>query len=225
MALSAYNLGTAQSHVSTTLVVTCANNVSIGDVILVFLSYGGGTVVPTAPTDSGLNTYTLLNSNTTLNSGNSSILLWASTATAALTTSSIITVNCPLGSATCNITGVTGQGTLDLNTTSTGGFSTTPSITSGTPSSSGELFIGFAGTVGNNTHTWTQSAGGWSSPPNFVNGSSGIGAGGVEGGNQVNAGTGTLTYHPVVSTTVNWGCFLLSYPSGVQDILSPQIWM
>jgi hypothetical protein len=73
------------------------------------------------------------------------------------------------------------------------------SLTSGTPSVSGELFLGFVG-VATNTRTSTyiqDTANGWSVPPSA---SSGF-LTGVCGGTLINNGTGTKTFAPTDAQT------------------------
>lgn len=75
------------------------------------------------------------------------------------------------------------------------GTSNSPSTTSGTPGVSGELFVS-AFEVNGTSPTFTQDSGnGWAAP--FTEDPTGI----MAGGSQVNAGTGTKTYHPTTSGT------------------------
>jgi hypothetical protein len=76
-----------------------------------------------------------------------------------------------------------------------------PTLTSGTPTISGELFVGIVGDLPGGAPAFVQdTAHGWVTPPTqsvtsvFT---------GIYGGTQVNAGTGTITYAP--ATSVN-GC-------------------
>jgi len=98
---------------------------------------------------------------------------------------------------------------LDSAVTATAtGASAAPTVTSGSPAQSGELFIGALG-WSNGTATFTQDSGnGWSSPPNSVVTAS---APSVAGGNQVNSGTGTKAYAPSLSTAVVWADLVVGF--------------
>lgn len=85
------------------------------------------------------------------------------------------------------------------------GNSAAPTVTSGTPAQSGELFVGGIGV--NGTETFTQDSGhGWSSPPN----SSGS-TFPAFGGAQVNAGTGTKIFAPTLSASNLWGINVVGF--------------
>jgi hypothetical protein len=75
---------------------------------------------------------------------------------------------------------------------------TQPTVTSGTPGVSGELFVGavLQGIVG--TLSFTQdAANGWAVPPNEADDTTSALA---AGGNQINAGTGTKTFAPTLGS-------------------------
>ena len=94
---------------------------------------------------------------------------------------------------------------LDLVTTPTGGSSTSPSITSGTPAASGELFVGAVGWVLSDTFTQASL---WAAPPTAEL----IAGANIAGGYLVNAGAGAETYAPtLVSTAETWGALLVSF--------------
>jgi hypothetical protein len=93
---------------------------------------------------------------------------------------------------------------LDSAVTATAfGSSTTPTVTSGTPASTGELFV--AG-IGEGGSTFTQDSGhGWTSPPNVDSNNN------VAGGKQVNAGTGTKIFAPTLGASTTWAVNVLGF--------------
>lgn len=101
---------------------------------------------------------------------------------------------------------------LDLNTSpTTSGASkiTNPTITSGTPSTAGEIFVGMIGFVTvSPTSTMIQATGGWQQPPDF---SASVGNLAHGGGWLKNAGTGTVTYNPTLSANNFVGAMLFSF--------------
>lgn len=71
------------------------------------------------------------------------------------------------------------------------GKATPPSLSSGVPAQSNELFVAYI--VGSNTGSFSQdTANGWAAPPNVISAS----VFEIGGGNQVNAGTGAITWAP-----------------------------
>ncbi len=81
-------------------------------------------------------------------------------------------------------------------TASASGTSATPSVTSGTPTQTNELFVGLC--VDNNTVGFTQAAG-WTTPFNS--------AGGIiiiNGAHRTNSALATLTYAPTFPVSVTW---------------------
>lgn len=79
---------------------------------------------------------------------------------------------------------------------SSGGIS---SLTSGAPAVSGELFIGFAGSLG----TASQGSAPWATPPDGNVSFSAIGA------NQINSGSGALTYDPALNNA--WAILIAGF--------------
>lgn len=101
-------------------------------------------------------------------------------------------------------TGVDTVAPLDtaVTTTATPGSTTTPSVTSGTPVQSGELFVGFIAQQQNTQLFAQDTVNGWAAPPDMI-GFTAVNLGSafacIAGGNQVNAGTGTKTFAPVTA--------------------------
>lgn len=87
------------------------------------------------------------------------------------------------------------------------GASAAPSVTSGSPTAAGELFVGLVGNTGN--FAFTQDAAlAWATPPN---GSYGISGPGIRGGSVVNAGGTALTYAPTLGGSTNWAALVLAF--------------
>ncbi len=119
----------------------------------------------------------------------------------ALTSSNSITLTAPSGEQ-CDMgafcaTGIAQTSPLDSAVTETAETDTGGlSITSGTPSVSGEMFAVVCGSY-YNSGTFTQDTGhGWSTPFSYTNGS----YGGLAGGYEINTGTGTIKWAPSFST-------------------------
>lgn len=84
-----------------------------------------------------------------------------------------------------------------------GGNSATPSVTSGSPTTTGEAFIGCAGKTGIGVFTQDSVNAAWAAPPNtftqFI------------GGSVVNAGSGTLIYAPTVVGAHLWADVIIAF--------------
>lgn len=90
------------------------------------------------------------------------------------------------------------------------GSSSVPSVTSGIPTSSGELFIGVCSSQGMLSLT-VDTGNGWATPPTFV-ASSGFSSGAsVGGGSQINNSTGTKIHAPTLSTSRPWANFIVGF--------------
>ena len=81
----------------------------------------------------------------------------------------------------------------------------TPTVTSPSPSLSGELFVGIA-VENTGTNTFTQASG-WVSPPNAFPAT----GGNAIGGNLINAGSSAQTYNPSLSGTSSWSAIIVSF--------------
>jgi hypothetical protein len=98
---------------------------------------------------------------------------------------------------------------LDSAVTATaGGSSSTPSVTSGTPVKSGELFVGAVGnSTDGGTIVVTQDSGhGWAFPPN-TDGVVTV----IAGGNQVNSGVGTKVFAPTLNQSTPWAASVVGF--------------
>lgn len=126
----------------------------------------------------------------------------------ALTSGNTITYTPPANGANCisafYATGVATTGSLDTAVTAKAtGTSTSPTVTSGTPTVAGELFVGLLCGFGN-SGTFTQATPTWATP--FNEGTSGTASGNarVNGANQVNSAKSTLTYNPGTSVSTQY---------------------
>ena len=102
-------------------------------------------------------------------------------------------------------TGIDTSAPLDTAVTASASGTGTPfSVTSGTPSQSGELFLGVLSEK--SSQTWTNTSP-WTTPFDFI-ATSGNGVGGA---NQVNSGTGTKTFSETITGTPNWAAFIVGF--------------
>lgn len=205
MAVAVTNIGTATGSTATIAVTVPAGGVPSGSLIFVCAvdkaSSAGGSIADTAG-----NTYTLISS-VSLNgsAANGTLRTYYCKNCVGLSSGNSITltkVDAIFSAAMSAMyaTGIDITAPLDTAVTaSSTGNTSTPTVTSGTPSQSGELFIAVAGQGG--TITFTQdSAHNWVAPPNRA---SVGGAADVAGGSQVNAGAGTIIFAPTTSAAAN----------------------
>lgn len=191
------NIGTNSNTTGATLTLTGVT-VPAGSLIIVIVDENGSNVALGSVAD-GVNTYS---------SAGSTFGKIFFAANASLSGGTITyTKNVSGDTATISAAYATGVATvspLDAAVTATAtGSGTSPSVTSGTPGQSGELFIGMVSPLATSgSITMTQDAGhGWSFPPNFVDTT----VTAVGGGNQVNAGTGTKIFAPTLTgTSITW---------------------
>lgn len=98
-------------------------------------------------------------------------------------------------------------------------------LTSGTPSVTGELIVAFVGWQSGTTDLTLDTGDGWSAiPTNIADASSSTA---ILGGHQVNSGTGTVVFKPVNSGTSIFGrAFIIGFkaiPNPSSFILSPTV--
>lgn len=209
MAISVTNIGTANSTTAggaTATITVPGGGVPAGALIgLVATETASTTAAGGTVTDTGLNTYTAqtpisLNGVTT---NGFSQFFWVNNATTLISTNTIVYAKqTALGRATISafyVTGLATSSVLDSAVTASAtGTGTSPSVTSGTPSVAGDLFVAIAGWSAVLSRTYTQDTGhGWAAPPTAVNPSGTVA--GLGGGNQVNAGTGTIQFTPTIN--------------------------
>src|SRR5258706_2245004 len=219
MPLSVTNIGSNTGVAVNTVAVTVpAGGVPAGALIVVCVSDNSvsGTGGLNAVADTGGNVYTsAVQANNNNAAANGCGIMYTANVTKALVNTNTITYT--LGTATSSAAVaafyIKGAPTLIEAKNSATGSSTTPSVTSGTPSVAGDLFIGMVSAttlVSSFTQDSTNAA--WASPPGQVS----IAAPPLGGGNVVNAGAGTRTYAPTFGTTDTWAALIM----GVQGTVS-----
>lgn len=188
--------------------------ITVGSLVVVGASDRSTTVIGTV-TDSGGNTYTaIISKNFNAAAANGVAGLFYSVLATGLTTAGPSTITYTMGAANkiagMAILSATGNSTAPLDSAVTAfatGASSTPTVTSGTPAVSGELFVGFAGRNSGVTPITEDAGNGWATPLSTFANISGVG--GI-GGNQVNGGTGTLIYAPTFPNS-QWADFVVGF--------------
>lgn len=203
MAIVVTDIGNASAFTTNVSIAVPVGGVPAG--ALIYVGGGAGSVLPSASgvTD-GSNTYTKITSG---GSGSTFIASYFSANATALTSGTNITITVT-ATSTATIKRITAfyatgiaTSPLDSGVTATAsGTSTAVSVTSGAASVSGDLFVGLTVTAAAPV-VFTQATG-WTSPPDINQ--SGTAPGAVAGGNQVNAGSGALTYNPQWSVQGAW---------------------
>jgi len=118
------------------------------------------------------------------------------------------------------VTGIATSSALDTAVTSTAYGSGTISLTSGTPAVAGELFVAFATSYDAYKNWFTQdTTHGWATPPTAVNSTSHH----IDGGTQVNTGTGTKIFAPSGSdVNTHYAAWILGFePASALSTLPP----
>lgn len=209
MAISITNIGVATGATSVNPTVAVpAGGVPANALIVVAVAddslsgvVGSGTMSDTINTY--LSTAAIGNNNAPATNGFGQ--MFYSAGVSALTNSNSITYTKVLLTATASIsafyaTGIATSSPLDTAVTATAtSAGANPSVTSGTPSVAGELFVAILSMRRGAAPAFTQDTGhGWAIPPN----SELIALAAIGGGTQVNAGTGTITFSPTITTGV-----------------------
>lgn len=214
MTISVINIGTTSNTTGATVAITVpAGGVPAGALIFIGITEftstgpGGGSVSDTH------NTYTSVqakfNNNASAQGFGDSF--YAANVTA-LTSSDTITYTKKVSGAQCGITacyavGITPTNPLDTAATAvTTGLTSSPTVTSGTPSGAGELFFGLVTQNSGGVPGFVQASG-WATPPNEPTATNNTA---VDGGNQVNAGSGTLTFNPTIGAHQE-ACFICAF--------------
>ena len=189
------NLGTAHT-------VTVTSAITVGTDVFVCIADAQNTIGTMA--DSKGNSYSQLTSHA-IPGGGSAVVFHSNLTTQLFNNDTITYTSTASVRSDLSVFSVTGGNGLDTAVTaSASGSSSTPSVTSGIPTQSGELFVGVV--CQSNTRTLTQPAGGWAEPPNAI-----LIANGVDGGNLVNSGAAALTYNPTFNGgSANWAAFIFS---------------
>jgi hypothetical protein len=164
-------------------------------------------------TDTASNTYiAAVGANPNAATANGFVRIFYAWNVAALVSGNLITYNKVTSGDEANISSIYATGIqnssdpLDSAASATAtGSSSTPSVTSGTPAASGDLFVGTAG-LKTNTVFFSTDASGWTSIANEAN------ANIVNVFSyQINAGSGTKTYNPVFDGSAPWAALICAF--------------
>ena len=178
------------------------STIPVGSLVVVCFIERTNTGTSPTITDTSFNTYTSIK-HQLFGSSTGYIDILSSNLTTQLTATSTIT-GAPVTSSNASgmlVLSANVGGTVDAAVTnsnsSAGGYVT---VTSGTPGQANELFVACAGNSNNAFAMSNDGGNGWAAP--FTSGGeSGSGASDVAGGggNQVNAGTGTIAFAPTLT--------------------------
>lgn len=209
--------GTSSTVAGATVAVTPTATITSGSLVVLAVDEevtgGIGTV-----TDSASNNYAAIVSNRIVGAAAGWGAIFYSVLTTQLPKSGTITYTKNTSGATASTTVLSATGNtaspLDAAVTATASNSTTgsttPSVTSGTPAVSGELFVGIV--VAHGVTGFTVDTGnGWATPPDFSQFNSGNRGAMVGGGSLTNAGTGTKTHAPVLGTSRQWTDYIVGF--------------
>src|SRR6266404_3422346 len=142
----------------------------------------------------------------------------------ALVSGNTVTYTPGTGGTVCSVSvfwvsglAATGSDNAALGTNS--GTSSSPTVTSGSPTGRGEFFI--AAVAGSTLITTYNQDNSWSSPPGIISTAAPV----LGGGNQINAGSGALTYAPTFDTSDNWVAAVLPlFVSSAENYAQPNPW-
>lgn len=226
MAISVTDIGSNGNSTGATVAVTIpAGGVPSGAVIVVVTGEGSGVNFSTGGSMSDtVNTYsqiTHLNNGTNLGYG----VMWHADNVSALTSANSITWTKQTSGDVGVIsafyaTGVSASPLDTAVTASTAASTSTPSITSGTPSVAGELIVGgLTGTPASNGTLTFTNGGSFVTPFDTVNSSvSGSGSATAAGGHEINAGSAAVTFSGTLSAARANAIFVVGFkpapPSG-----------
>src|SRR5258707_7411911 len=224
MAWTVTDQGSNSNTTGATLARAVTATIVVGSLIVVGVTERSNASSGGSMTDDAGNTYTAVAATAMNNvSTNGFAQFFYSITTVQLNAAANVTYTKQTSGGRCCLAvgSATNTGTLSLDTSVTAtafGNSSTPSVTSGTPSVSGELFWGWAG--GGNKNTLTADAvNGWTSPP-LASVSSGTGTSDAQGvgGEQTNAGTGTKIHAPTIpGGTEVWADLIIGFKAAAID--------
>ena len=208
MTISATSSGSGGNGSNTTVVLSGVT-VPAGAIIVVAVTEASGDALLGSVSDSAGNSYSLI---TSADAGGSSFyesgIFYSTTGNALSGGSLTYTKHNGVANTAISavyVTGAKASSPLDTAVTQRAtGSSSAPSVTSGTPTSQGELFIA---TVGWPNATLTQDSGhGWASPP-----AQGSSTANVAGGNQINSTAAALTFSPALGSAQSWAAFVIGF--------------
>lgn len=227
MAIVVTNIGTNGNFSGTTLALSSVT-VPAGALIVVGTGESANTVSGTGSlADSAGNTYARVSNYFNNAAANGVGVVWYCVNAKAISAGTItLTKNVSGNDAAISAFYATGIGAIDATITASGtGSTNSPTLTSGTPSGSNELFVGFAIYSGQtNTLTYTQdTTNGWATPPTFFTENDGLnGSVAVGGGTQVNATSLARTFHPTTGGVAGGtATFILGFKGTVQHVRKP----
>jgi hypothetical protein len=222
MTYSITSLGQSANTSGTTLTLGSIT-VPVNSLIVVCITDKSATAPGGSLSDGGSNTYAAAASQTINNSSaNGFGRIWYAFNSVALSGATFTytkTGSNPAGLSAFYATGIkTSVDPLDSAATATGfGSSNAPTVTSGVPTSRGDLFLGMIARTGT-AGAFTQDSGNaWATPPvQAVSGTGGTVDARVNGGTFINTGLGTLTYAPTYAgTVVGWADLIVAFKVAV----------
>lgn len=221
MPISVTNIGENGITSSANTVTLSSVTVPSGALIAVGTSDSSNASSGGTLSDGGTNTYTSIVSKALNNSsGQGFSQVWYSNNVSALSGATLTYTFASTSKTGClsalYATGIAASNALDTAVTASAtGNSASPSVTSGTPAVAGELFLAWVGYTGINGQSYTQdSTHNWATPfANFNSTTSNTKCGG--GGNQVNAGTGTIVFAPTLGSGQAWAAFVVGFKAAL----------
>lgn len=211
MAIAVTSIGTASATVGNNATITVgAGGVPAGCLIYIAGHDGASAAADSTVADTAGNTYVKIDRQNLNNVANARNVIchYVKNAAALVNTNTIVFTPGAGGvnsASALYATGIDTTAPLDTAVTAkAGGSSTTPSVTSGTPGVSGELFVAALAWA---SGTLTDDAT-WAHPPDANTTQA---AAMISGGDQVNAGTGTKTYAPSSSMSGIWGTIVAGF--------------
>lgn len=216
-------IGSSSTLTGGTVTITVgAGGVPKGAHIMLGISHDANLSSGTIADSGGNSPYTFSTSKAfnSLSTNGGLFFVRAKNITTALNNGDTIVWTAPGGVTIAAVTAFYAVGLADQSidvSNSAAGSSTTPSVTSPTPTAGGELFIGLAGgktLVSSFTQDSTNAA--WASPPGQVS----IVAP-VLGGGWVFGGAGAMTYAPTLGTSDLWAAVIVALvPQAAVDMSS-----
>lgn len=217
MAWSVTDHGTSNNASGATLTKATAANVTAGSLIVVAVYDKSNAASGGSMTDDAGNTYTAVGATNPNGATTNGICqFFYSILSTQLNSGQNVTYTKQTSGVGCamsvlSATGGASSSILDSSVTATnttGSAAAPTSLTSGTPSVSGELFVAMSGTTSTNPTLTTDSGNGWAVPPDASADAFNYN---LIGGNQTNAGTGTIAWHPSANKNGLWASIIIGF--------------
>jgi hypothetical protein len=211
--------GTVTGTSGATLVCTIPTTIAVGSLVVVAAAQNAAVLGSTAIADSQSNTYTLI-TDVFPSGGTNFEALYYSVLTTALVggTDTITLTKTTSGTAAAlSVLSATGNSSTPLDTSvtaTTSGSAGIGTLTSGTPSVAGELFVAFVGAADAFDSLASDTTNSWTTPPfalQITVAPHSVGA------YQVNAGTGTKIYAPTTMYAGFWGIIIAGFKPGTTN--------